>query len=189
MPRSQAAECLYCCSGRTSYARSKDGFTGKTRDGLRRRERPADQRHPRQQGVHEARIDECLRGPAGAGPDPALQDVPRPLRLRKNGGSALAASVAEEVAQTRDGRDGSPTWSRSSCITLRRHPLDACQRAASLRTARQWACDCYTMFVDVDSGVYRLLTRAAGMETIHYDARRPRTGSFFPPTFTNDWSR
>jgi hypothetical protein len=30
--------------------------------------------------------------------------------------------------------------------------------------------------VDVDSGVYRLLTRAAGMETIHYDERRPRTG-------------
>ena len=49
--------------------------------------------------------------------------------------------------------------------------------------------DCYTVFPDPESGLYRLLTRAAGMESIHYDPRRPRTGSFFPPHFPNDLAR
>lgn len=49
--------------------------------------------------------------------------------------------------------------------------------------------DCYTVFSDPESGLYRLVTRAAGMESIHYDARRPRTGSFFPPHFPNDLAR
>ena len=49
--------------------------------------------------------------------------------------------------------------------------------------------DCYTVTPDVDSGVYHLYTRAAGMESVHYDGRRPRTNSFFPPTFPNDDSR
>ncbi|MBI3922189.1 MAG: hypothetical protein HY318_12280 [Armatimonadetes bacterium] len=49
--------------------------------------------------------------------------------------------------------------------------------------------DAYTFFVDADSGIYRFLTRAAGMLSVHYDERRPRTNSFFPPTFPHDVAR
>lgn len=49
--------------------------------------------------------------------------------------------------------------------------------------------DCYTVYPDPETGLYRLITRAAGMESVHYDARRPRTGSFFPPHFPHDAGR
>ena len=49
--------------------------------------------------------------------------------------------------------------------------------------------DAYTFFIDEDTGIYRFLTRAAGMLSVHYDPRRPRTNSFFPPTFPNDEAR
>jgi hypothetical protein len=49
--------------------------------------------------------------------------------------------------------------------------------------------DAYTFFIDEDTGIYRFLTRAAGMLSVHYDHRRPRTNSFFPPTFPDDTAR
>jgi len=49
--------------------------------------------------------------------------------------------------------------------------------------------DTYTFFIDGDTGIYRFLTRAAGMSSVHYDPRRPRTNSFFPPTFPHDAAR
>jgi hypothetical protein len=49
--------------------------------------------------------------------------------------------------------------------------------------------DCYTIFVDEEAGVYRMLTRAAAMESVHYDERRPQTNSFFPPHFPYDAAR
>ena len=49
--------------------------------------------------------------------------------------------------------------------------------------------DAYTFFIDADTGIYRFLTRAAGMQTIHHDPRRPKTNSFFPPTFPHDIAR
>ena len=49
--------------------------------------------------------------------------------------------------------------------------------------------DAYTFFIDEDTGIYRFLTRAAGMLSVHYDERRPATGSFFPPTFPHDVAR
>ncbi len=49
--------------------------------------------------------------------------------------------------------------------------------------------DAYTFFIDSDSGIYRFLTRAAGMLSIHHDSRRPKTNSFFPPAYPGDESR
>ena len=49
--------------------------------------------------------------------------------------------------------------------------------------------DGYTFTADVEAGLYRLLTRHSGMGSVHYDERRPRTNSFFPPTFPHDISR
>jgi len=49
--------------------------------------------------------------------------------------------------------------------------------------------DCFTIFPDVDSGVYRLITRAAGMESIHYPAQWPRNDTFFPPNYPHDPAR
>ena len=49
--------------------------------------------------------------------------------------------------------------------------------------------DCYTITPDEDCGIYRLYTRAAGMESVHYDPRRPKTNSFFPPHFPNNEAR
>ncbi len=49
--------------------------------------------------------------------------------------------------------------------------------------------DAYTFFIDPDTGIYRFLTRAAGMLSVHHDPRRPKTNSFFPPTYPHDEAR
>ena len=49
--------------------------------------------------------------------------------------------------------------------------------------------DCCTIFVDEECGIYRLVTRAAGMVSTICDERRPRTKSFFEPLFPNDIGR
>jgi hypothetical protein len=49
--------------------------------------------------------------------------------------------------------------------------------------------DAYTFFIDEDTGIYRFLTRAAGMQSVHHDKRRPKTNSFFPPLYPGDESR
>ena len=49
--------------------------------------------------------------------------------------------------------------------------------------------DVYTFFIDENTGIYRFLTRAAGMLSVHYDPRRPKSNSFFPPAFPHDIAR
>ncbi len=104
--------------------------------------------------------------------------------------SALGAQKEAEVAKTRDGRDGLTDKVQVELLYSRDglswKPYDELPRFGQHGNGLG---DCYTIYMDVENGVYRMLTRAAGMETIHYDDRRPRTGSFFPPHFPNDWSR
>ncbi len=49
--------------------------------------------------------------------------------------------------------------------------------------------DCACIFVDEEVGIYRLITRAAGMCSAQIDERRPITDSFFGPTFPHDPGR
>ena len=93
-------------------------------------------------------------------------------------------------AKTRDGRDG-----LTGVVTVEIHASpDGFKWKPMEQTPRfgrhgNGLGDAFTIFADVDSGVYRLLTRAAGMESIHYDDKRPRTNSFFPPHFPHDPAR
>lgn len=49
--------------------------------------------------------------------------------------------------------------------------------------------DGYTIFMDEDTGEYRLVTRAMGMTGIELDKRRPCTDSFLLPVFPHDIGR
>ena len=96
----------------------------------------------------------------------------------------------DEIGRTRDGRDGLTNMVaveiHSSKDGLKWTPIEERPRFGQHGNGLG---DCYTIFADEDSGVYRLLTRAAGMESINYDNRRPRTDSFFPPHFPHDPAR
>jgi hypothetical protein len=104
--------------------------------------------------------------------------------------AAISERVQAEVQGTRDGRDGLTARVQ---VELHTSPDGVHWSQAPLlpRFGRHGngLGDCYTVYPDVDAGVYRLLTRAAGMETVHYPGNRPRSSSFFPPQFPGDEAR
>ena len=176
---------LYCCYADICHARSKDGLTWEKSE------------------LDHRAIDGAATNITLSDPDVfrTLESThvfedrvdPDPNRRFKIFLDRLVRDVAisdEAHKKTRDGRDGltdrvavqvfsSPdgtTWTQ----------FDEEPRFG--RHGNRLG-DCYTVFSDPESGLYRLLTRAAGMESVHYDPRRPRTGSFFPPHFPNDLAR
>lgn len=102
----------------------------------------------------------------------------------------IANKVDEEVSKTRDGRDG---LTEKVAVEMHYSPNGISWTPAGedprFGQHGNGLGDCYTVWIDEDTGIYHMMTRAAGMESIHYDKRRPRTDSFFPPHFMSDLGR
>jgi hypothetical protein len=184
---------LYCIPGRTSLASSVDGrtWTKPQLDYL--------VENGRHTNVVVGNLDVMKLESTCVFEDPLEKDPQRRYKMFLDryviGRNApqqqvLSQKLTEEIKRTRDGRDGLTDLVR---VELHHSP-DGLHWTAHDDLPRfgqhgNGLGDCYTIFPDQDSGVYRLLTRSAGMETVHYDARRPRTGSFFPPHFPHDEPR
>lgn len=184
---------LFCQSGRTSYARSTDGVKW---------DKPEFDyliENGRKTNVVVGNREFMKLESTFVFEDPLEKDPSRKYKMLLDhyvfGRTApeqqsISAEVEAEVSATRDGRDGLTDQVRvelhysADGITWHAHP-----ELPRFGQHGNGLGDCYTLYADVDNGVYRLLTRSAGMETIHYDPRRPRTNSFFPPHFPHDPGR
>ena len=176
---------VYCGFSGSLYARSRDGLQW---------EKPElDYR------VHEGRKTNIVLGdPSGfmklesthvfadtIDPDPA-----RRFKMMLDHYVFAKDRRDEELAKTRDGRDG-----LTDEVRVETHCSgDGIAWTSEKELPRfgqhgNGLGDCYTVYPDAENGLYRLITRAAGMESIHYDSRRPRTISFFPPHFPGDAAR
>jgi len=184
---------LFCQSGRTSFARSADGLKW---------EKPELDylvEKGRKTNVVVGNRDFMKLESTFVFEDPLEKDPEKKYKMLLDhyvfGRNApeqqsISNEVEAEVASSRDGRDGLTDQVR---VELHHSP-DGLHWTPDPELPRfgqhgNGLGDCYTIYADVDNGVYRLLTRSAGMETIHYDVRRPRTNSFFPPHYPHDLGR
>ena len=102
----------------------------------------------------------------------SAQKIEKGIRMTRDARDGLTGSVTVEIHHSADGFSWTPM-----------------EQGPRFGRHGPGLGDCFAVFPDVDCGVYRLLTRAAGMESVHYDLRRPRTDSFFPPNFPHDPAR
>jgi hypothetical protein len=176
---------IYCVSSWTSYARSKDGVHWK---------KPELDYHE-----HEGQKTNIVIGgkpsfkkldATTVFEDPLDHDPDKRFKMFLNHYIYAKDRRDEDLAGTRDGRDG-----LTDTVRVEMH---CSPDGITWTPSSEWPRfgkhgnglgDAYTIYVDSDAGIYRLLTRAAGMESVHYDARRPRTDSFLPPTFPHDAAR
>lgn len=176
---------VYCCFSPTSYARSADGLNW---------EKPE-----LDYFEHNGRKTNIVLGDpssfvklesATVFEDPLDPDPQRRFKMLLNHYIYAKDRVKEELAGTRDGRDG-----LSDIVTVEMHYSgDGLRWTPSPELPRfgqhgNGLGDCYIVLPDPETGIYRLVTRAAGMESVYYDERRPRTNSFFPPLFPHDVAR
>ena len=176
---------MYCVSSWTSFARSKDGLAW---------DKPELDYHE-----YEGQKTNIIIGGKPSFTkldattifeDPLESDPDKRFKMFLDHYIYAKDRRDEELVKTRDGRDGLTDTVK---VELHYSP-DGIKWTPDPEWPRfgkhgNGLGDAYTIFVDTDAGIYRLLTRAAGMESIHYDDRRPRTNSFFPPNFPHDLGR
>lgn len=122
--------------------------------------------------------------------DPLDPDPQRRFKMALDHVVGAEMNRDARISKTRDGRDGLTgsvvVEMHASADGVHWKPLEGTPRFGLHGNNLG---DCFSVFPDSDAGQYRLLTRAAGMESVHYDAQRPQTNSFFPPHFPGDPAR